>query len=200
MKDATDQTPSRRLSAEMIAAISAVVVGVCALGVSLYQATIMRQQQKTMFEQSQLMREEQRVSVWPNVAIENSYTGDAFRLRLVNTGIGPAKIGPVRVTLDDKPIFTWTELIHDVYPTGRINYLYSVVANRVMPADDFEVIFALSDDAISDLVQASLSRVAIELCYCSVYDECWRYATRFDGDAIRDPVDGCEVTEDDFRE
>ena len=160
----------------MIVAGSAVVVGVCALGVSLYQAIIMRQQQEVMFEQSQLMREEQRASVWPNVAIENSYTGDSFQLRLVNTGIGPAKIGPVRVTLDEEPVFTWKELIRDAYPTGRIKYVQSVVGNRVVPAGDFEVIFALSDEAISEPVQASLSRVAIDLCYCSVYDETiwWR--------------------------
>lgn len=76
MNDSPRPERSRRLSPDMIAALSAVVIGVCALGVSLYQASIMR-------EQSRLMREQQRASVWPNVAVENSYTGDDFELRIV---------------------------------------------------------------------------------------------------------------------
>lgn len=60
----------RCLSPDRIAAISAVVIGVCAFGVSLYQAAIMR-------EQSRMMREEQRASVGPHVALEDSFTGDS---------------------------------------------------------------------------------------------------------------------------
>ncbi len=175
----------------MIAALSAVLIGVCALAVSLYQATIMR-------EQSQLMREHQRASVWPNVAVENSYTGDDFQLRLVNTGIGPAKIGAVRVTFDDEPLQTWTELIRRVYPARRIGYYHSKVGDRVLPAGDFEKVFAVSEDAVADSLQTHIERLAVEICYCSVYDECWRYAQRFDGNALRDRVEQCQEAEPDF--
>ncbi len=175
----------------MIAALSAVLIGVCALGVSLYQAVIMR-------EQSQLMRLEQRASVWPNVAMEYSYTGDAVQLRLVNTGVGPAKIGPVRVTFDREPIQTWTELIRRVNPGQPAPYTYSQVGNRVVPAGDFEKVFAVSEAGVADSIQTPIERLAIEVCYCSVYDECWQYVHRFDGEALRDRVERCRATEADF--
>ena len=97
--DHPDSEPARHLSLEMVAALSTVVIGVCALAVSLYQAAIMRQQ-------SLMMREEQVASVWPDVAVENSNTGEAFQLRIVDTGADPAKIGPVRVPFDQEPIRT----------------------------------------------------------------------------------------------
>src|SRR5690606_11463280 len=146
-----------------------------------YQAAIMR-------EQNRMMHEQQRASVWPNAAMEYSYTGDAFRLRLVNTGVGPARIGPVRVTFDGAPIRTWTELIQGVYPVQQVRYIQSMVGNRVLPAGDFETVFEISDTAIADSLQTHLERLAIEFCYCSVYDECWRYVQRFDQEAVRDGV------------
>ena len=192
MADDSDSGRARHFSPDMIAALSAVLIGICALGVSLYQAAIMR-------EQSALMREQQRASVWPNVAVENSYDGDAFELRLVNTGVGPARIGPVLVTFDHEPIQGWTELIRRVHPAQqRISYYHSKVGDRVIPARDFERVFAASDSAVADSLQTHIERLGIELCYCSVYDECWRYVQRFDGDALRTNVEACQAIEGEF--
>lgn len=191
MADNPRSEHSRHLSPEMIAALSAVLIGVCALGVSLYQAAIMR-------EQNRMMREQQKASVWPNVAVENSHTPDAFHLRLVNTGVGPAKIGTVRVTFDGEPIQTWTDLIRRVHPARQIHYSHSEVGNRVLPADDFETVLTVTDAAVADSIQAHIERLAIEICYCSIYDECWQYVRRFDDSPSRDRIEQCQATEADF--
>jgi len=175
----------------MIAALSAVLIGVCALGVSLYQASIMR-------EQSMMMREEQRASVWPNIAVENSYTGESFQLRVVNTGVGPARIGPVRMTLDREPIQTWTDLILKAQSTRQIRYYQSKVGNRVLPAGDFEKIFEVSDPAVADSVRRTLDRLVVEICYCSIYDDCWLYVQGFTGEDSRETVEQCRATDVDF--
>lgn len=87
MADNPSHEQTRRLSPDMIAALSAVLIGVCALGVSLYQAAIMR-------EQSQMMREQQRASVWPNVAAENSYSGYAFGSDSLTPEWARLRLGP----------------------------------------------------------------------------------------------------------
>ncbi len=74
-----------RVEPEMLVGISAIVIGVCALGVSLYE--------------THLMREEQRSSVLPILELARSYYVDGrsdstseWRLELYveNVGIGPA--------------------------------------------------------------------------------------------------------------
>jgi hypothetical protein len=78
-----DAVKKRSLSPEMIAAISAVVIGVCAIAVSLYETTLIRQQLKG--------------SVWPNVEVGFSYNEAGFRYFLSNTGVGPARRGLARL-------------------------------------------------------------------------------------------------------
>ncbi len=182
---------SLRFSPDMIAALSAVLIGVCALGISLYQASIMR-------EQSRMMREQQRAAVWPNLAVENSHAQGSFRLRIENTGIGPAKIGPVRVLFDREPIRTWTELILEVYSGKAVRYMQSQVGNRVLPAGRFETVFSVSEDEIAGSMQAHIERLTIEICYCSIYDECWLYTHGFDGEVLLEEVLECRATEADF--
>lgn len=193
MSDSPKAKPARRLSPDMIAALSAVLIGVCALGVSIYQANIMR-------EQSRMMRAEQRASVWPNVAVEYSYTEEAFRLRLVNTGIGPAKIGPTHVTFNGKPVQTWAELLELVHPEKSVRITYSQVGNRVLPAGDFETVLTVADAAVADSVQAQIERLAVEICYCSIYEECWWYRQPFGATSFRERIESCPATEEDFRQ
>lgn len=62
----------------MITAITAVIIGVGAIGVSLYETTLVRQQLKG--------------SVWPYLEGGFSYNQEGFRYFLVNSGVGPARI------------------------------------------------------------------------------------------------------------
>ena len=87
----------RRVNPEMLVGVSAVVIGVCALGVSLYETN--------------LMREEQRAAVIPLVELSRSYYVDHDRaegervrldLNIANVGIGPARISDFQVRVDDR--------------------------------------------------------------------------------------------------
>ena len=83
----TEDAPRKKgVTAEMLVATSAVFIGVCALAVSLYETT--------------LMREEQRASVLPIVELGRSHytrddSKDKWRLSLhaENVGIGPGVFG-----------------------------------------------------------------------------------------------------------
>lgn len=69
----------------MIVALSAVLIGICALVVSVVQVRI--------------MREEQHASVWPRLVLAQSYSqGRRFGVVVSNPGIGPAVVKSVTAT------------------------------------------------------------------------------------------------------
>src|SRR5918996_447484 len=85
----------RLIEPDMLVALSAMVVGVCALVVSIVEVRI--------------MRDEQRANAWPRVeALVN--TGDNYVIRLVNKGFGPALIKGLMVTVDGTPVRNWDQL------------------------------------------------------------------------------------------
>ncbi|HEX6064348.1 MAG TPA: hypothetical protein VFZ04_09025, partial [Longimicrobiales bacterium] len=85
----------RLVQADMLVAFSAMVVGMCALIVSIVEVRI--------------MREEQRANAWPRVEVFVN-TGDTYVMKLTNKGFGPALIRGLVVSVDGKPVSNWTEL------------------------------------------------------------------------------------------
>lgn len=83
----TDPRRTRRLSAEMITALPAVIIGIGAIGVSLYETTLVRQQLKG--------------SVWPYVEGGYTFSEEGFRYFLTNSGVGPTRIRHAEVTVHD---------------------------------------------------------------------------------------------------
>ena len=79
MNSPSDESPSRRkwLDADTVTAISAVVIGVCALGVSVFQSRL-------MLEEQRLMREQQRASVWPRLQAGTSAMNGSFSIDVLN--------------------------------------------------------------------------------------------------------------------
>ena len=98
----TEKKSKKTIHPEMLVGLSAVVIGVCALGVSLYETS--------------LMREEQRAAVIPLVELarshwidDNAENQNKWRLSMhaENVGIGPARVADFRVTVDGEPHKTW---------------------------------------------------------------------------------------------
>ena len=189
-----DKEPNitRRFEPEMIVAISAVVVGLCALGVSVYQASLMRQQQEELTAQ-------RKAEVWPHLEFGVSNPGDAFKFILVNTGIGPARIQTIKMTLDEKPVLDWASLLRDINHTGSYNYFHSQINGRVLRAGD-QIDALTLEGSIADSVQANLHQIQASFCYCSVYDDCWILDQDFGSEVMRSQVDGCGVGDLDFEQ
>jgi hypothetical protein len=173
-----------RLSAEMITALTAVAIGVGAIGVSLYETSLVRQQLKG--------------SAWPNVEIGYSFRGDSFRYLVVNSGVGPARIQATEVTVDGEPVLHWGELF-DRLGLDVHNFTVSHVGRRAVPPDTQLEIVILGSEQLEqplDRLLASQERIRIAICYCSVYDDCWTSA--FEADSGGDPVptSSCAVDEE----
>ena len=154
----SDPPKSRRLSAEMITAITAVVIGVAAIGVSLYETTLIRQQLKG--------------SSWPNIEVGFSYSEEGFRYFLTNSGVGPAKVQYAEITVDEDAVRDWGEFFERLgLEVGR--YVTSYIARGALPPGAVLDILVLDSAQPVDELYQQQDRVRISVCYCSVYDDCW---------------------------
>ena len=190
----TDDKRKHKLHPEMLVGISAVIIGVCALAVSLYETS--------------LMREEQRAAVIPLLELGRSYyttevdePADKSRLDLhaENVGIGPARVLDFKVTVDGEPKATWQAAMSTLLGHEReISYGQSTINGRTIPPDRTVRMFDLNDtDLTSDLI-AQFERLDFEACYCSVFDECW--TTKFSTFGAATQVDSCKRSDASFQE
>ena len=151
------------LDASWIAAISAIFVGLSALGVSVYQ--------------SYLMHEQQRMSVWPFLSPMHSDVENGYLFSVQNDGVGPALVHYVDVRLDNKPVTSWAALFSELkIPTESIGP-YSTLSNRVFATGMHVQAIRLMDVASGINYRNHLHRIQLDICYCSIYQDCYQYST-----------------------
>jgi uncharacterized protein (DUF433 family) len=189
-----DSHHKSKLHPEMLVGVSAVIIGVCALGVSLYETS--------------LMREEQRAAVMPILELSRSYnlvteesSGKKSRLLLQaqNVGIGPARVVNFLVTVDGKPQPTWgaamRELIGDDSP---VSYGHSAINGRTIPPDRMVTMMDLNSGELTERLLAEFDRLEFEACFCSIFDECWKTSYSAFGATTR--VETCQLSDNSFTE
>ena len=140
-------------SPEMIVALSALLIGLVTAFTSIYSAFV--------------DREYARASVWPRLEIFRSFNGNSsFSYGVSNNGTGPALIKYAKVQDGSKYIKTWQEI------KAFQNIRQSHISNRTLsPQNSITPVSYKGEDANS-LVKAD-AVISIELCYCSIYEECW---------------------------
>ena len=187
-------TSERKIEPEMLVGVSAILIGVCALGVSLYEA--------------HLMREEQRSSVLPILELARSYyingrsesTADwRLELHVENVGIGPARIADFRVSVDGQPKKNWREAMQTLLGRNiEVAYGQSSINGRTIPPQRSIKMFDLVDTELTQELVEEFDRLDFEACYCSVFDECW--ASSYSSFGASRPVEHCERTDASFVE
>lgn len=136
---------------EMLVALSALFIGVVTAIISIYSANIDRSYA--------------RASVWPRLEVFGSANNDAFQYEVTNSGTGPAIIKYASVSVDTKPIKRWSDL--DIRYT-----LQSHISTRIVPPGKTVIAVRYEGPFFSE-VSALNSQLQIELCYCSIYNDCW---------------------------
>ncbi len=143
------------------------------------------------------MRDEQRIQVWPYVEVSTRYSAEGYAVIATNKGIGPARIRTAELTFDGERVESLDELI--VNTLGEDDafsyelYRASDPSRSVMSADESAQLFAVPwEDRTRRLTEIWHGRISVTLCYCSVYDECWR-STLNGGEPL--PVENCPVAD-----
>ncbi|HEU4665622.1 MAG TPA: hypothetical protein VFS55_16450 [Dokdonella sp.] len=159
---------ARRVTASDLGSALALAVSVFALALGAYQ--------------TRLMQSQARASVWPYLSIGYTYSSnvdrDAFIWTVNNNGVGPAKVETVRVTLDGKPMRDWEQVLvalgaADTSPSMATS---SIGGEVIPPNTNRETTVApirLNEREVAKRFKLAEHRLGMDICYCSVYDECW---------------------------
>ncbi|OEK00508.1 hypothetical protein BFP97_02835 [Roseivirga sp. 4D4] len=153
-----------KIKTEAFAAVTAIIVSACALGVSFYEVRIMRAQQKSM--------------VWPHVLMGQQYDGDGFALEAYNKGVGPAMVESLKLWVDNKPMNSLNQVLDTILGEGHgidwNNYsIHNVNGNVLESGYELPMVRFSWNDQTRKL-QKRLGRIRIEMIYKSIYDDCWK--------------------------
>ncbi len=159
----SEDPAKRTIRFEMIIAIMALIISLCALALSAVETRILSAQQ--------------RAAVWPYVAFSAFFGPDGFGFRVQNNGVGPARVTGVSVTVDGTPVKQWQDWIDRALgPGSGVGYnLYrtQVLNGIVMPAQSTMEVFGVPWTEETRTLSEGVSGLDVTICYCSVFDECW---------------------------
>jgi hypothetical protein len=128
-------------------------------------------------------RQHDRLSVKPHLMISYYYNDKGVGWYLINDGLGPAHIRGFQVFVNEVPQPA-TNILADVLkplhlpllPKDYVSFSnplageYIATTNGGVPAPT--LIWITPGDAAAALTRAH-GQVGFELCYCSIYDDCW---------------------------
>ena len=164
---ATHETRNRRPLLSNITSGVALSVSVFALALGAWQ--------------TRLMQSQARASVWPYLSIGYTYSSDtdenAFIWRVDNNGVGPARVQRVSLALDGHPMKHWTDVLIALGFKGKLHLSTSSTAGEVIPPSlnretAIEAIH-INDRDVGAAFKSAVERFKMDICYCSVYDDCW---------------------------
>lgn len=175
---------------EIIMASSAVIISLSALIVSIFQVNI--------------MQEQMHLSVTPRLDISYSNVGPdnsrEISISLINSGIGPAEIMAMEITLDNRPMNTWGNLLSEIkdelnyYPT----FSSAKTNNRMLSPEKIFRIFSVTDSVWADKINLYRKRIKIKIYYRSLFED-WQVVTReslaVDAAIVHEKVDGMVIQE-----
>lgn len=144
------------------------------------------------------VRKQQQAAVWPHIRVVDMNIGrpgeERFDVIVGNRGIGPARIKSATLTVDGKRVKSWYEVIDTLADGAEYGISNYPIAGEVLaPGEDIVTVSVEAKYASIDIVKAfhdlvRAGRGNLQICYCSVFDECWR------SDALSrktTPVDAC---------
>lgn len=155
----------RRLRVDLIIALAAVCISAIAAAAAGYQTFVINQQFSA--------------TVWPYLALNDTYEPGRVQFRLENDGLGPAIVRSANISVDGRTVNTWTTVIKSFplpHHTHLIGSLSSVSDGEVVRAGDSKILLdlhgpALQPKAIFDFQKAR--RISVNICYCSLLQQCW---------------------------
>lgn len=155
---------------EMIVAFSALFLSIITTVVSIYSAYVDRSYA--------------RASFWPRVELFRSFGNDKFSYGITNSGNGPALIKYAKVQYKSAPIQRWRSI------PNLPNFTQSHFGTRILSSQNHITPVLYKGPEVTKFLSAD-EFVDIEICYCSIYEECWITDRRNDPK----PINSCSIKE-----
>jgi hypothetical protein len=163
MEPLEQSIPRRRgLRPEMFVAVFAILISLSTLVVYIYQSNLMRQQQT--------------MSVWPYLVFGPSWGPDYLRISVTNKGVGPAIVRSVRCEYDDRPLADLHEIMSLLPDSLATDYRYSSIwpGQVLMAGEDLVMLEVVNPATVAHLLERfRTEQIVYEICYASIYGETW---------------------------
>ena len=184
---------------DMVIALSAITISVISLFVAIAHG---RTEEKLVAANS-----------WPFLVYKSSQNGlvqgsRTVALSLENSGVGPARLQSVKVSLDGRPVRSFDELMARCCGMAASPPLRQVALGLqtrndvvgVLPARESVTFLAWREGGpqppIWDRLDAARHRLTFKACYCSVLDDCW--TSDLTPTAKPRPTAQCQASPDDY--
>jgi hypothetical protein len=161
-----------------------ITASVCAMVVSFASLYLAIHHGHVMTEMAEANARMVTATSWPRVSFSTSNvdsTGQTpqIRLTLTNKGIGPARIEGMELSYDGKPVAGAEALLNACCSNDKgaalQRWISSANGEILRPGEEKNFLrFNKVADAQQWARLADLpAKIAVKVCYCSVFDECW---------------------------
>ena len=189
-------TAHRRI--DLIVPVAALFVSLVSILIAWYSATVeaqMARQNERMVQASSLPRLTERIST---VSTQSGL--DRVTFSVENGGVGPAEIRGVEILVSGKPVRNAEDLLSRFRIPGGELSLQSLTNAMLRPGETADYFDLRASPPIAGQVREMVNvvrqkQIAVHLCYCSVFDECWQV-----GGIWSEPEPIKECTRDEPRE
>ena len=155
----------RRLRTDLIIALVAVLISAIAAAAAAYQTYVINQQFSA--------------TVWPYLALDDTYGTGGIKVVLENDGLGPAIVRSAALNIDGRAAYRWSDVVAQV-PRPHGSHLAGLTASlgngEVIRAGDARTLLDLHGTlagATTVLRFERQHRVSLDVCYCSILAQCW---------------------------
>ncbi len=145
---------------ETFVAVAALVVSLSALGVGVYEAS--------------LQREHDRAEVWPHLEVEVFAGTDGAKVQAENTGLGPAVVESIGVSIDGRAQPNWRTVLGTLFGDSARFYNNSTVFEHSLRPGDRVSLVALSAGSVPASFWDQMHHVVVSICYRSVFGQRWQ--------------------------
>ena len=175
------------------------LVAVCALITSVMAVYM-------AWDQGRVMRAQQHGMVYPVLQVDgfgNYRDGNIeIGLEVINSGVGPALIESVSLVMDDEEFDSFSDYMLTLPEERDLNW--SAITGRALAPGvsirPMYIYWPATGDQAAFLNQVMMQSESwrLEICYCSVFNRCWK--TQEIGQSRAIPVNSCERADIDIFE
>lgn len=158
------------------------------------------------WDQGSVMRAQQHGAVYPVLQVDGFADNDGRRtalgINVRNSGVGPALIESVQFFVNDQKTESFDAYI-DTLPAGY-SLDYAAISGRAMAPGEMVTAISISwpnnefDPSMISRIQSDSDAWSLEICYCSVFNRCWK--TTQIGQSRAKPTPRCERIDGDIFE
>ena len=135
-------------------------------------------------------REHNRLSVRPHISLSFIANDKGAGWQRSIDGAGPAILNAFEVTVDDKPVHSWDEVLSSCCGLNLLavhgTLAIPTPGTYLLPNDTRTIFWLDSPENARKALTANAGRVKMNLTYCSVYEQCWQAS--LDSQRLEQPV------------